>query len=49
MFKIVVAHLLLNYDVRFEDEGQTHPPVTAVGNAIFRYSDVPVVARARQT
>ncbi|KAJ7308690.1 cytochrome P450 [Mycena albidolilacea] len=49
MFKIVMAHLLLNYDVRFEDEGQSHPPVTAVGNAVFRYSDVPVVARARQT
>ncbi|KAJ7023057.1 cytochrome P450 [Mycena alexandri] len=49
MFKIVMAHLLLNYDVRFEDEGRSHPPVTAIGNAIFRYSDVPVMARARQT
>ncbi|KAJ6459758.1 cytochrome P450 [Mycena vulgaris] len=49
MFKIVMAHLLMNYDVRFEDEGRSHPPVTAIGNAIFRYSDVPVMARSRQT
>ncbi|KAJ7156129.1 cytochrome P450 [Mycena filopes] len=49
MFKIVMAHLLVTYDVRFEDEGRAHPPVTAIGNAIFRYSDVPVMARARQT
>ncbi|KAJ7729803.1 cytochrome P450 [Mycena metata] len=49
MFKIVMAHLLLNYDIRFEEEGRAHPPVTAIGNAIFRYSDVPVMARARQT